>query len=129
MRLLCIAAGLAVLACAQDVPTKAPKPKSRLKLLRQMQIDFDMATPRAKVDEKARKRLDKCHEVFIDAIAQQTRYKSVNVGKVNGCLNEIDKLYEAGAFAEQDRDKLRQDREDLGDSLGRPHRLRLPGPF
>src|ERR1039458_7478589 len=79
---------------AQDHPTKAPKPKSRLNLLRQMQIDLDMAASRAQVDEKDRKKLDKCHEVLIDAIAQQQRYKSVNSGKVNGCLKDLDKLLE-----------------------------------
>src|SRR5690349_15114004 len=73
-------------------PKKAPKPKSRLKLLQQMQNDLDAAIPRAKVDEKGKKKLDKCHEVLIDAIAQQKRYKSVNIGKVNGCLNDLDKL-------------------------------------
>ena len=31
-------------------PGKAPKPKSRLNLLRQMQVDLDMATPHAHVD-------------------------------------------------------------------------------
>jgi hypothetical protein len=116
-------------ASAQEAPTKAPKPKSRLKLLQQMQIDFDMAVPHAKVDEKGRKKLDKCHEVLIDAIAQQQRYKSVNVGKVNGCLSDLDKLDDAGAFADADRDKLRQDREKLGDSLGKAHRIRLPSPL
>lgn len=123
---LCAAPGTSF---AQDAPTKAPKPKSRLKLLQQMQVDLDMASTRAKVDDKGRKQLDKCHEVLIDAIAQQQRYKSVNAGKVNGCLNEVDKLDDAGAFAEADRDKLRQDRDKLGDSLGKSHRIRLPSPL
>jgi hypothetical protein len=110
-------------------PTKAPKPKSRLSLLRQMQIDFDMAIPRAHVDGKDQKKLDKCHEVFIDAIAQQQRYKSVNVGKVNGCLKDIDRLLDAGAFATPDRDKLQQDSQHLGEVLGKSHRIRLPQPL
>ena len=114
---------------AQDRPTKAPKPKSRLKLLQQMQVDLDMASGRVKVDEKGRKKLDKCHEVLIDAIDQQKRYHSVNAGKVNGCLNDLDKLDEAGAFADTDREKLRQDREKLGEAVGKSHRFRLPGPL
>jgi hypothetical protein len=114
---------------APSAPTKAPKPKSRLKLLQQMQIDFDMAATRAKVDEKGRKKLDKCHEVLIDAIAQQQRYKSVNVGKVNGCLNDLDKLDDAGAFAAEDRDKLRVDREKVGESVGKTHHIHLPQPL
>jgi hypothetical protein len=113
----------------QDRPTKAPKPKSRLKLLQQMQMDLDMATSRAKVDEKGRKKIDKCHEVLIDAVAQQQRYKSVNAGKINGCLNDLDKLDEGGAFDASDRDKLRQDREKLGEAVGKSHRMRLPGPI
>jgi hypothetical protein len=127
--LLFLAAMLAIAGNAQDRPAKTPKPKSRLKLLQQLQIDLDMAATGAKVDEKGRKKLDKCHEVLIDAIAQQQRYKSVNVGKVNGCLNDLDKFDDAGAFADADRDKLRQDREKLGDSLGKPHRVRLPSPL
>lgn len=125
-------------ASAQDHPTdaqpaqqpsKAPKPKSRLSLLRQMQIDFDLAVPHAHVDGKDQKKLDKCHEVFIDAIAQQQRYKSINVGKVNGCLKDLDRLLDAGAFAAPDRDKLLQDSERLGESVGKPHRIRLPQPL
>jgi hypothetical protein len=112
-----------------NAPTKAPKPKSRIKLLQQMQMDFDMAAPRAKVDQKGRKKLDKCHEVLIDAIAQQQRYKSVNVGKVNGCLNDLDKLDDAGAFAGEDRDKLRVDREKLAESVGKTHHIHLPQPL
>src|SRR5438105_913329 len=97
-RLAIVALALGCLAgFAQDRPAKAPKPKSRLKLLHQMQVDLDMASGRAKVDEKGRKKLDKCHEVLIDAISQQTRYRSVNAGKVNGCLNDLDKLDEGGA--------------------------------
>lgn len=128
-----------ILACAallaQDAPPsassspKAPKPKSRLKLLQQMQTDLDMASKAAKVDDKGRKTLDKCHVVFIDAVAQQQRYKSINHGKVNGCLNDLDKLDDAGAFAGADRDKLRKDRDDLGEVLGKPHRIRLPSPL
>jgi hypothetical protein len=114
---------------AQDRPTKAPKPKSRLKLLQQMQVDFDMAAPGAKTDDKGRKKLDRCHEVLIDAIAQQQRYKSVNVSKVNGCLNDIDKLDEAGAFADADRDKLRQDRDKVRESIGKPRKFHLPAPL
>ena len=114
---------------ATPAPTKAPKPKSRLKLLQQMQVDFDMASTRAKVDDKGRKKLDKCHEVLIDAIAQQTRYKSVNVGKVIGCINDLDKLDEAGAFAAEDRDKLRVDREKVGESVGKTHHIHLPQPL
>jgi hypothetical protein len=110
-------------------PTKAPKPKSRLKLIQQLQMDLDMAASRAKVDDKGRKKLDKCHEVLIDAAAQQQRYKSINVGKVNGCLNDLDKLDAAGSFAESDRDKLRLDRENLGDVVGKSHRIRLPQPL
>jgi hypothetical protein len=128
MRALVIAA--LILGCmAQDHPTKAPKPKSRLKLLQQMQVDLDMAATRAKVDDKGRKKLDKCHEVLIDAVAQQQRYKSVNAGKVNGCLNDVDKLDEAGSFADADRNTLRQDREKLGDAIGKSHRIRLPQPL
>jgi hypothetical protein len=67
--------------------------------------------------------------VLIDAIAQQQRYKSVNVGKINGCLTDVDKLDESGAFAEADRDKLRQDTEKLGESIGKSHRIRLPHPL
>ena len=110
-------------------PTKAPKPKSRLKLLRQMQMDLDMAIPRAKVDEKDRKKLDKCHEILIDAVAQQQRYKTINGPKVNGCLNDVDKFIEAGVFAEADRGKLREDREKLGESLGKVRRFHLPSPL
>jgi hypothetical protein len=110
-------------------PGKAPKPKSRLNLLRQMQVDFDMAVPHAQVDGKDRKKLGKCHEVFIDAIAQQQRYKSVNVGKVNGCLKDLDRLLDAGAFVGVDRDKLLQDSERLGESVGKAHRIRLPQPL
>ena len=123
------AALLAGPVLAQDRPAKTPKPKSRLKLLQQMQVDLDMAAGRAKVDDKGRKKLDKCHEVLIDAVAQQQHYKSINVGKVNGCLNDQDKLDEAGAFAEEDRDKLRQDREKLGESVGKAHRFHLPAPL
>ena len=114
---------------AQTPPTKAPKPKSRLKLLQQMQVDLDMAAGHATVDDKGRKKLDKCHEVMIDAVAQQKRYKSVNVGKVNGCLNDLDKLDESGAFAEPDRGKLREDREKLAETIGKSHKIRLPGPL
>ena len=110
-------------------PSKAPKPKSRLNLLRQMQVDFDMAVPRAHVEGKDQKKLDKCHEVFIDAIAQQQRYKSVNVGKVNGCLKDVDRLLDSGAFASPDHDKLLQDSERLGDAVGKPHRIHLPQPL
>jgi hypothetical protein len=130
---------LACLCCAgilaQDAPApasgpvKTPKPKSRLKLLQQMQVDLDMASKDAKVDDKGRKKLDKCHQVLIDAVAQQTRYKSINYGKVNGCLNDFDTLDEAGAFAEADRDKLRKDRDGLGEVLGKSHRIRLPSPL
>jgi hypothetical protein len=116
-------------APAPPPPTKAPKPKSRLKLIQQLQVDLDMAASRAKVDEKGRKKLDKCHEVLIDAVAQQQRYKSINVGKVNGCLNDLDKLDVAGSFAEADRGRLRQDRESLGDVVGKSHRIRLPQPL
>jgi hypothetical protein len=130
---------LACLCCAvtlaQDAPpspsgpVKAPKPKSRLKLLQQMQMDLDMASKGAKVDDKGRKKLDKCHQVLIDAVAQQQRYKSINYGKVNGCLNDFDTLDDAGAFAEADRDKLRKDRDSLGEVLGKSHRIRLPSPL
>jgi len=128
--LLAAAAGL----LAQDPaparrPTKAPKPKSRLHLLQQMQVDLDMAASRAKIDEKARKKVEKCHEVLIDAIAQQQRYKSVKANKVNGCLNDVEKLEEAGVFAASDRDKVRDDREKLSDAIGKSHRIRLPGPL
>jgi hypothetical protein len=126
--LLMTALALGCLA-AQDRPTKAPKPKSRLKLLQQMQVDLDMAATRAKVGDKDRKKLDKCHETLIDAIAQQQRYKSINTGKVNGCLNDMDKLDEGGVFADADRDKLRQDREKLGEAIGKSHRIRLPSPL
>jgi hypothetical protein len=115
---------------AQDPPpTKAKKAKSRMKLLQQMQVDLDMAATRAKVDDKGRKRLDKCHEILIDAIAQQQRYKSVNAVKVNSCLNDIDLLDEAGAFAAADRDKVLEDREKLGEVIGKPHRIHLPKPL
>ena len=114
---------------APPAPTKAPKPKSRLKLIQQMQVDLDMAASRAKVDDKGRKKLDKCHEVLIDAAAQQQRYKSINVGKVNGCLKDLDALGAAGAFVDADRDKIRLDRENLGDVLGKSHRIRLPQPL
>lgn len=113
----------------QDHPTKVPKPKTRLNLLRQMQIDLDMAAGRARVDDKDRKKLDKCHEVLIDAIAQQQRYKSVNAGKVNGCLKDLDKFLDADIFADADRDKLRQDRDKLGESVGSSRRLHLPKPI
>lgn len=125
----CLGGGLHTKAWAQDRPTKAPKPKGRLKLLQQMQVDLDMAATRANVDPKGRKKLDKCHEVLIDAIAQQQRYKSVNAGKINGCLTEVDKLDEAGVFDASDRDKLRDDREKLGESVGKPRRLHLPKPL
>jgi hypothetical protein len=125
----CLAALSSRTVVAQDRPTKAPKPKSRLKLLQQMQVDLDIAASRAKVDDKGKKKLDKCHEVLIDAIAQQQRYKSVNVGKVNGCLNDQEKLDDAGVFVDADRDKLREDREKLGESLGKSHRVRLPSPL
>lgn len=128
MRAWMAVAALCGCLAAQDVPVKAPKPKSRLKLLQQMRIDLDMAATRAKVDDKQRKKLDKCHETLIDAIGQQQHYKSVNVGKVNGCLNDLDKLDAAGAFGDADRDKLRDSREKLGDALGKPHRLHLPLP-
>jgi hypothetical protein len=114
---------------ANSQPGKAPKPKSRLNLLKQMQVDFDMALPRAQVDGKDQKKLNKCHEVFIDAIAQQQRYKSVNAGKVNGCLKDLDRLLDAGAFPGPDRDKLLQDSERLGESVGKPKRIRLPQPL
>ena len=114
---------------ADNPPVKAPKPKSRLKLLQQMRVDLDMASKAAKVDGKGRKILDRCHEVLVDAVAQQTRYKSINYGKVNGCLNDLDKLDDAGAFANPDRDKLRKDRDDLGAVLGKSHRIRLPSPL
>jgi hypothetical protein len=94
-----------------------------------MQVDFDMALPRAQVDGKDQKKLEKCHEVFIDAIAQQQRYKSVNVGKVNGCLKDLDRLLDAGAFAGDDRGKLLQDSQRLGESVGKPHRIHLPQPL
>jgi hypothetical protein len=135
---LAVVIPFAIPASAQDPPTnaqpsqqpsKAPKPKSRLSLLRQMQIDFDMAVPHAHVEGKDQKRLDKCHEVFIDAVAQQQRYKSVNVGKVKGCLKDLDRLLEAGAFAAPDRDKLLQDSQRLSESIGKPHRIRLPQPL
>lgn len=127
--LLIIALACGIPLAAQDHPTKAPKPKSRLKLLQQMRVDLDMAATRAKVDDKGRKRLDKCHETLIDAIAQQQRYKSVNAGKVNSCLTDFDKLDDEGAFAEADRDKLREDRDKLGESVGKPNRLHLPKPL
>ena len=127
--LLSIALAFGLSLSAQDRPAKAPKPKSRIKLLQQMRVDLDMAAGRAKVDDKGRKKLDKCHETLIDAIAQQQRYKSVNVGKVNGCLTDLDKLDEEGAFAEADREQLRQDRDKLGDSVGKPRRFHLPKPF
>ncbi len=114
---------------APDHPTKAPKPKSRLNLLRQMQVDLALAAPHAHVDGKDRKKLDKCHDVLLDAVAQQQRYKSVNVGKVNGCLNDLDKLLDAGAFAGADRDKLLQDSQKLSESVGKPHRIHLPQPL
>ena len=129
MRLLTFILLMVACLAAQDKPAKAQKPKSRMKLLQQMQVDLDMAATRAKVEDKDRKKLDKCHETLIDAIAQQQRYKSVNAGKVNGCLNDLDKLDEAGAFAEADRDKLRQDREKLGESIGKSHRIHLPSPL
>jgi len=114
---------------APDRPAKAPKPKSRLNLLRQMQVDLDMAATRAHVNEKDRKKLDKCHEVLLDAIAQQQRYKSVNAGKVNGCLKDVGQFLDAGAFADADRDKLLQDSEKLGESVGKPRRIHLPQPL
>jgi hypothetical protein len=126
---------LSVLACAalaafaQDAPKRAPKPKNRIRLLQQMQADLDKASPAAKVDEKGRKKLDKCHETLIDAIAQQQRYKSVNKSKVNGCMNDLDKLDDAGAFPEADRATLRKDREDLEESVGKAKLLRLPKPL
>jgi len=110
-------------------PKKTSKPKSRLKLLQQMRVDLDMASSRATVDDNGRKRLDRCHETLINALEQQQRYKSVNAGKVNGCLEDVDKLLDAGAFAESDREKLRQDREQLGESVGKPNRFRLPKPL
>jgi hypothetical protein len=94
-----------------------------------MQVDLDTASPRAHVDEKDRKKIDKCHDVLLDAAAQQQRYKSVNVPKVNGCLKDLDKLLDAGAFAGADRDKLQQDSEKLGESVGKTHRLKLPQPL
>ena len=114
---------------ADDQPAKAPKPKSRLNLIRQMQVDLDMAAPHAHVDAKDRKKLDKCHEVLFDAIAQQQRYKSVNVGKVNGCLTDIDRLVDAGAFSAADGNTLLQDSQRLGESVGKPHRIHLPQPL
>jgi hypothetical protein len=132
MRVLLAAFVTVVCLFAQTTPpaaTKSPKPKSRLSLLRQMQIDLDMAATRAHVNDKDRKKLDKCHEVLIDAIAQQQRYKSVNAGKVNGCLKDLDKLFDAGAFAEADRDKLLKDRDEVGESVGSPHRIHLPQPL
>ncbi len=124
---------------AQDTPkqppappsqaAKVPKPKSRMNLLRQMQVDLDAASPHAHVDDKARKKLDKCHEVLVDAIAQQQRYKSVNVGKVDGCLKDLDKMLDAGAFSAAEQDKLSQDSQQLGESVGKPHRIRLPQPL
>lgn len=143
-RMLLLACAFAIPASAQDnppnpptappqpapaQPTKVPKPKSRLNLLRQMQVDLDTAAPHAHVDDKDRKRLDKCHEVILDAIAQQQRFKSVNVGKVNGCLKDLDKILDAGAFPAPERDKLLEDSERLGDSVGKPHRIRLPQPL
>ncbi len=113
----------------EDQPTKAPKPKSRMNLLRQMQVDLTLAAPHAQVDGKGRKKLDKCHDTLLDAIAQQQRYKSVNVGKINGCLNDLDKLLDVGAFAAKDRDKLSQDSQKLGESVGKPHRIHLPQPL
>ena len=112
-----------------DHPAKAAKSKSRLNLLRQTQVDLDMAAPHAHVDEKDRKKLDKCHEVLIDAISQQQRYKSVNAGKVNGCLKDLDKLLDAGAFGNADQDKLLQDSQKLGESVGKPRRIHLPQPL
>jgi hypothetical protein len=94
-----------------------------------MQVDLDMAATRAKVDEKGRKKLEKCHETLIDAIDQQQRYKSVKAGKVNGCLDDVDDLDAAGAFGDADRDKLRQDREKLGEIVGKPRRIHLPRPL
>jgi hypothetical protein len=110
-------------------PRKAPKPKSRMKLLRQMQIDLDMAATHAKVDDKGRKLLDKCHETLIDAIAQQQRFHSVNAGKINRCLDDLEKLDDAGAFEGTERNKLREDREKLGDAVGKPRRFHLPKPL
>lgn len=110
-------------------PAKVPKPKSRLNLLRQMQNDLDAFAPHAKLDDKDRKKLDKCHETLIDAIAQQQRFKSVNAGKVNGCLKDLDKILGAGAFPAAERDKLLQDSDKLGQSVGKPHRIRLPQPL
>jgi hypothetical protein len=114
-----------------DHPAKAPKPKSRLTLIKQMQADLDTAAPHAKVDGKDRKKLDKCHDVLLDAAAQQQqqRYKSVNVAKVNGCLKDLDTLLDAGAFAGADRDKLLKDSEKLGESVGKTHRIKLPQPL
>ena len=113
----------------QAAPTKVPKPKTRLALLRQMQVDLDMAAPHAHVEAKGRKKIDKCRDVILDATAQQQRYKSVNVGKINGCLKDLDTLLDAGAFDTGDREKLLNDSEKLGDSLGKPHRIRLPQPL
>ena len=129
MRTLFIAVLMLGCLAAQDLPTKPRKPQSRMRLLQQMRVDLDAAARRAKVDEKQQKKIDKCHETLIDAIGQQQKYKSVNAGKVNGCLNDLDKLDESGVFDEADRDKLRQDREKLGESVGKPKRLHLPSPL
>ena len=112
-----------------DAPKKPPRPKTRLKLLQQLQADLDTVAPHAKVDDKGRKKLDKCHSTLIDAVAQQQRYKSINVGKVKGCINDLDQLDDAGAFQNPDRDKLRQDRDKVEESLGKSHRIRLPSPL
>ncbi len=110
-------------------PVKAPKPKSRMKLLQQMQMDLDSAVARAKTGGKERKKLDKCHEILADAIAQQQRYKSVNAGKINGCMKDLDSLDEAGVFAEPDRARLRDDREKLQESVGTRRKIHLPSPL
>jgi len=127
--LVCLPAGQQTSVWAQDRPVKAKKRKSRLQLLKQMQVDLDMAAAHAKTDAKGRKKLDKCHEVLIDAIAQQQRYKSVNAGKVNHCLEDVDKLDEAGVFDASDREKLRQDMEAVGESVGKTRWLHLPKPL
>lgn len=109
-------------------PKKAPKIKSRLKLLQQMQADLDKAAANAKADDKQRKKLAKCHEMLVDAIAQQQHYKSVNNSKIHSCLKELEKLEEQGIFTEKDRAMLQKDREDLEQSIPKPG-IHLPKPL
>jgi hypothetical protein len=105
---------------------KAPKPKSRMRLLQQLQNDLDTAVSHGTFDAKSRKKADHCHEVLIDAMQQQQRYKNINKGKVNGCLKDIGKLSEAGVFQKPDAEKLSKDADDLEESIGNVPRFHLP---